>query len=187
MRIDVCDAQRRRIGRIEVDPARRPTRVRLETTNREVFLDWDTALDDAHRLRRCVVCSCNDLFKAKAFPQITGFVVVLAFVGAILGALGQVNTTTLIAMVVVLVADVSILLFSRQRLVCHRCRSSYHGLPIARYHRRWDRAVAERHGPPTRPTRLLGSRGPRSWWPRRRATPAAPPVATAAARERTVA
>ena len=187
MRIDVRDAERRRIGRIEVDPARRPTRVRLETTGREVFLDWDTALDDAQRLRRCVVCGCNDLFKAKAFPQITGFVVVLAFAGAILGALGQVNTTTLTAMVVVLVADVSILLFSRQRLVCHRCRSSYHGLPIARYHRRWDRAVAERHAPPTRPSRLLSGGGLRSWWPRRRATPAASPAATAAARERTVA
>ncbi len=187
MRIDVRDAERRRIGRIEVDPARRPTRTRLETTDREVFLDWDTALDDAHHLRRCVVCGCNDLFRAKAFPQITGFVVVLAFAGAILGALGQVNTPTLIAMVVVLVTDVSILLFSRQRLVCHHCRSSYHGLPIARYHRRWDRAVAERHAPPTKPSRLLGGRGPRLWWPRRRWPPPAPRAATPAARERTVA
>lgn len=187
MRIDVCDAQRLRIGRIEVDPARRPTRVRLETTDREVFLDWDTALDDAKRLRRCVVCGCNDLFRAKVFPQITGFVVVLAFAGAILGALGQVNTPTLIAMVAVLAADVSILLFSGQRLVCHRCRSSYHGLPIARYHRRWDRAVAERHAPPPKPPRLLGRRGPGSWWPRRRPAPPATGAATPAARERTVA
>ncbi|MHC4217612.1 MAG: hypothetical protein ACYSU7_04065 [Planctomycetota bacterium] len=179
MRIDVRDAERRGIGRIEVDPARRPTRVRLEDTGRDVFLDWDTALDDAHRLRRCVVCGCNDLFKAKAFPQITGFVVVLAFAGAIVGALQLVDTLTLIAMVVVLVADVSILLFTRQRLVCHRCRSSYHGLPIARYHRRWDRAVAERHAPPPKPVRLLGGRRPRLRWPRRAPRPAA--------RERTVA
>jgi hypothetical protein len=187
MRIDVRDAQRRSIGRIEVDPARRPTRVRLETTDRELFLDWDTALDDAHRLRRCVVCGCNDLFRAKQFPQITGFVVVLAFAGAILGALGPVNTLTLVAMVVVLVADVSILLFSRQRLVCHRCRSSYHGLPVARYHPRWDRAVAERHAPPTKPPGLLGGRARRLWWPRRRSTPKAPHAPTPAARERTIA
>jgi hypothetical protein len=187
MRIDVRDAQRHRLGRIEVDPARRPTRIRLETTDREVFLDWDTALDDAKHLRRCVVCGCNDLFRAKAFPQITGFVVVLAFAGAVLGALGRVNTPTLIAMVVVLVADVSILLFSRQRLVCHHCRSSYHGLRIARYHRRWDRAVAERHAPPTETSRPLGGHGPRSWWLRRRARSPAPPAATAATGERTVA
>jgi hypothetical protein len=165
MRIDVRDANQRTIGRIEVDPARRPTRVRVDGTDREVFLDWDTALDDGHRLRRCVVCGCNDLFRVKAFPQITGFVVVLAFAGAIVGALGPVDTLTLIAMVVVLLADVSILLFTRQRLVCHRCRSSYHGLPIARYHRRWDRAVAERHAPPPKPSRLLVGGWPRLRWP----------------------
>ena len=187
MRIDVRDAEQRTIGRIEVDPARRPTRVRIEGTDREVFLDWDTALDDGHRLRRCVVCGCNDLFRAKAFPQITGFVVVLAFAGAIVGALGPVDTLTLIAMVVVLVADVSILLFTRQRLVCHRCRSSYHGLPIARYHRRWDRAVAERHAPPPKPSRLLGGRRPKLKWPWRSALAPGRPDATPGNREQTTA
>ncbi len=158
MWIDVRDAQRRRIGRIEVDPTRRPTRVRLENSDREAFLDWDSALDDASHLRRCVVCGCHDLFRTKAFPQVTGLVVVLAFAGAAIGALGLVATTPaiLITMVVVLLADISILIFSRHRLVCHRCRSSYHDLPIARYHRGWDRAVAERHTPPS-PARTTGN------------------------------
>lgn len=148
MRIDVRDDQRRRLGRIEIDPAERPTRVRLEQTGREVFLDWDRALDDASQLRRCVVCGCPDLYRSKAFPQVTVLVVVLAFAGAAIGTLGLATTPLVFgAMVAVLAADVSILIFARPRLVCHRCRSSYHGLAIARYHRGWDRAVAERHAP----------------------------------------
>ncbi|MCH8152020.1 MAG: hypothetical protein IH830_06565 [Planctomycetes bacterium] len=164
MRIEVRDASRRRIGRIEVDPARRPTRVNIEGTDREVFLDWDRALDDARHLRRCVVCGCSELFRAKAFPQVTSFVVVLAFAGAVVGALGYATTPPiLVAMVVVLAADVVILLLARQRLVCHRCRSSYHGLPVARYHRAWDRAVAERHSPAPQPAPLRSGPRIRTW------------------------
>ncbi len=165
MRVELRDADRRRIGRIEVDPALRPTRVRIEGSDREVFLDWDRALDDAHRLRRCVACGCQDLFHTKAFPQITGVVVLLAFAGAVVGALGLATPPLLIAMVAVLVADIAILVMAGERLVCHRCRTSYHGLPIARYHRGWDRAIAERHAPPARPARGL-PRLPMLRWPR---------------------
>jgi hypothetical protein len=164
MRIEVRDLQRLRLGRVSADLDRRPTRVRLEESDREVFLDWDSALDDARHLRRCLVCGCNDLFRAKAFPQVTGIVVVLAFIGAAVGALGMATPPLLFAMVAVLVADVAILLLARQRLVCHRCRSSYHDLTIARYHRGWDRAVAERHAPAPAPRRERPRPG---WWPRR--------------------
>ena len=169
MQIDLRDADRRRIGLIDVDSAQRPTRVRIGGTDR--FLDWDIALDDGGHLRRCVACGCSDLFRAKAFPQITGFVIVLAFAGAVIGTLGFATTPPIFAaMVVVLVADVAILMFSRQRLVCHRCRSSYHGLPIARYHRSWDRTVAERHATAPKPPGR-GIRFPKSVrqirWPRR--------------------
>ena len=96
-----------------------------------------------------MACQCTDLFRTKAFPQVTGIVVVLAFTGAVIGALGLATTPPVLAtMVCVLVVDVAILIFSKQQLVCHRCRSSYHGLSIARYHRPWDRAVDERHTPP---------------------------------------
>src|SRR4029077_17447430 len=98
MRIDVRDNQRRPIGRVTVDPAGRPTRVTTEALSRqpsamslgavaesgkpkavsilsrEVFLNWDTALDDAGQLRRCVSCGCTDLFKEKAFPQVTAVI-----------------------------------------------------------------------------------------------------------------
>ena len=157
MRIELRDDSRATIGRIEIDPSLRPTRVSIVQTGREVFLDWDSALDDAGHLRRCVACGCQDLYQAKAFPQVTGLVVVLAFAGAIVGALGFATPPVLLVMVGVLVADVAILLFARKRLVCHRCRTSFHGLPIARYHPGWDRSVADRHteqpAQPTRPAR----------------------------------
>jgi len=150
MRIELRDSDRNRIGRLEVDPNLRPTRVTIAETGREVFLDWETALDDAGHLRRCVACGCPDLFTEKAFPQVTGFVVVLAFAGAVVGALGYAQTWPMLsAMTAVLIVDAGILLFSRRRLVCYRCRTSYHHLEIARYHKRWDRAIAERYQPST--------------------------------------
>jgi hypothetical protein len=176
MRIELRDAERRRIGRLEVDPAQRPTRVSVD--GQDHFLDWDTALDDAGHLRRCIACGCPDLFRTKAFPQITGLVVVLAFTGVIISALGLVTPPMLIAMVIVLIADVAIFLFSRQQLVCHRCRTSYHELAIARYHRPWDRAVAERHVPPRPAPRRAAASGRRRLWPRRSGAPAAGQHAT---------
>lgn len=151
MRIEWRDLQRRRIGRLDVDPAARPTRVPVvergvHAPEREVFLQWEGALDDAGQLRKCLACGSNDLFKEKAFPQVTGLVIVMAFMGAIVGALGlATNLPVLLLLMAVLVLDVAILVFSRRRLVCYRCRSSYHDVPIARYHRSWDRAVADRY------------------------------------------
>ncbi|MCH6552248.1 MAG: hypothetical protein IH804_09600 [Planctomycetes bacterium] len=153
MQIELRDRDRRRIGRIDVDPALRPTRVGIVGTGREVFLDWDTALDDAGHLRRCVACGGPEVFREKAFPQVTGFVVALAFAGAIVAALGFANEPAVLgAMALVLVLDIAILVLSKQRLVCYRCRTNYRGLPIARYHRRWDRATADRYPPLQRPT-----------------------------------
>ena len=151
MRIELRDENRERIGRLDVDPSLRPTRVTVVGTGREVFLDWEAALDDAGHMRRCVACGSRDLFRDKAFPQVTLFVVLLAFAGAVLGALGYATTPPMLgAMGVVLVLDVAILLFSKRWLVCYRCRTRYHGMPIAKYHRRWDRSVAERYPAPPR-------------------------------------
>jgi hypothetical protein len=146
MRVELRDEARRRIGRIEVDPAERPTRVRIEGGERDVFLTWDSAVDDSGRLRRCVACGCPDLYKVRAFPPLTGFVVVLAFAGAVIGVLGfATNPVVFGALIGVLVLDIASLVFARYRLVCHRCGSTYSSLEIARHHRPWDRAVAERY------------------------------------------
>lgn len=155
MRIELRDDHRRRIGRLQVDPALRPTRVTVVDSEREVFLSWDTALDDAGHLRRCVACGCPDVFREKAFPQVTGFIVFLAFAGAGFGTIAFIlgfpmTAPVLAAMAAVLVLDTGILLFTRQRLACYRCRTSYHGLPIARYHEPWDRSTADRYPAPER-------------------------------------
>lgn len=146
MLIDLHDHARRPLGRVVVDPATRPTRVTIAGHDREHFLNWDGALDDAGHLRRCTSCGCSALFKSKSFPQLTLFVVLLAFAGAVVSALGYAaDPKVLSLLVLVLLIDVAILLFSRERLVCYRCRSTYSQLKIARYHRRWDRREAERH------------------------------------------
>ena len=117
MRVDLRDPSRRRIGRIQIDPSRRPTRVTLDE-GQEVFLKWDTALDDAGQLRRCIVCDESELFHQKAFPQVTGFVVILAFAGATVGLLGFATTPPmLIAMAVVLVLDIAILRSGRSSVL----------------------------------------------------------------------
>ena len=157
MRIAVRDLQRRRRGVIDVDPDARPIRVSLPHGVDEVFLTWDSAIDDDGNLRRCVVCGCPDMFREKAFPQITGFIVILAFAGALVGILGLATTALLIAMATVLVLDVAILLFSRRRLVCYRCLTSHHDLQIATYHRGWDRSAAERFPSPRREESVASS------------------------------
>jgi hypothetical protein len=156
MQIDLRDPDGRRIGRIDIDPALRPTRVTIVDSDREVFLNWDTALDDAGQLRRCVVCDCGDVYREKAYPVVLIALIVLGFAGAVIGGLldaafGVIDVATtpvLIAVGVVVVMDALILMLTRNRLVCYRCRTSYSGLPIARYHRAWDRAIAERYHEP---------------------------------------
>ncbi len=151
MIVRMRDQFRRRLGRIVLPADARPTRARLEDSDREVFLHWDGAVDDAGKLRRCLACSCQDLFQERAFPQVTAFVVVLAFAGAVISILGLATPPILIAMCIVLVLDLAIFLFSKRRLVCYRCRTSYRATPIARYHRSWDRTVAEKYPPPGPP------------------------------------
>ncbi|MBX3373574.1 MAG: hypothetical protein KF817_07055 [Phycisphaeraceae bacterium] len=148
MRIDLRDDARRRIGRVRVNAAERPVRVHLDAGGREVFLNWDSAVDDAGRLRRCIACSCPDLFREKAFPAVTALVVVLAFLGAAAGLLGLVQSARgLLGLLAILMLDVAIFVFSRNRLVCYRCLTAYRDVQIAKYVRGWDRAIADRHAP----------------------------------------
>lgn len=164
MQVDLRDERRRRLGRVEVDPAARPSRVRVtppRSEPRDVFLLWEQALDDSGALRRCVACG-GELFRQRTLPQVTPFVVVLAAAGVVIVALGYAgNPWVFGALVGVLLLDVLVLLLARQRLVCYRCGSSFSGIAVARYHRRWDPLHAEA-SPPVPPP----------------ATPSVPPPAT---------
>lgn len=145
MRIEIRQENRKRIGRVEVDSSARPTRAQTLDGEHEVFLEWEAALDDSNRLRRCVVCGCRDLYVVRTFPQLTGFVVVLAFAGAAVGILGLAeNPLVLAALVVVLILDIASLVFSRRKLVCYHCRSTYSDVEIARHLRSWDIEIANK-------------------------------------------
>ncbi len=150
MRIDLRDPDGRRLGRVEVDPAQRPDLVRLpgetaDAPGSERFLNWEGAIDDGGHLRTCVVCGSSSLYRGKVFPQVTPFVVLLAFAGAVIGFLGYAtNPLVLPALLVLLLVDIATLALARERLVCYRCGSIYARLRIARYHSRWSRTAAER-------------------------------------------
>jgi len=135
----------RRVTSLNVDPQRRPTRVRTAEDDRDIYLDWEQSLDDEGRLRHCLVCG-KGIYKRKAFPQVTGFVVVLAFALALVGILGFAeDIPLLIGMSVVLLIDIGILLFAGTHLECYGCHASYRSIPIAPWHRPWDRNEAARH------------------------------------------
>jgi hypothetical protein len=76
---------------------------------------------------------------------VTPFVALIALAGATVSLLGFATSTWILnLLIVVLVIDIGVLVFARTRLVCYRCGSIYGNLPIARYHRGWDPAVAEK-------------------------------------------
>jgi hypothetical protein len=150
MRIELHDEQRQLVGEVEIDAAEQPSRARMANENREVFLNWDIAIDDAGQLRRCLACGCRDMFREKVFPPIIGVIVVLNYAGLLIGVFGGAeNVLVRIGMIVLLVLGLIVLLYSKTRLVCYTCRTSYYDLLIARYHRSWDRAIADRHPAPT--------------------------------------
>ena len=154
MRIDARSPDGSRLGRVEIDEAARPVRIRPPLAERDLFLEWDGALDDAGHLRACVACGHPRLYRRRSLPQVTPFVVLLALALATIALLGFATSPAFLAiLVVVLLVDIGVLVVARTRLVCYRCGSVYDKVPIARYHRNWDPATAERDAPadPTDP------------------------------------
>ena len=152
MRADVRTPDGERLGRIEIDEATRPVRVRPPLSERTLFLEWDGALDDAGHLRSCVVCGHSRLYRSRSLPQLTPFVVLMAFAGAAVGLLGFATNPIILALLgVLLIADVGLLLLARTRIVCYRCGTVYDQLPIARYHHPWEAVIADRETPASSP------------------------------------
>ena len=162
MRIELRDSNGRRLARVDIDERARPARVEIPGGS-ALFPRWDEAIDDAGKLRKCVVCGCDQMYARKNFPQVTPFIVVLAFSGAAAIILGLVNNPLIFAGLAALLAlDVAVLILARTRLTCYGCGAVYGALRIARYHKQWDRAVAERIGkePIDLPTVLVEADAP---------------------------
>ncbi len=158
MRIDVRNTQRERLFTVDVDPDNPPAVVRpggagVETDKsepvrdgKEVYLNWEQAVDDQGHLRRCPVCSCRELFARKDFPQVTGFLIV---VGAAIVAMGMFGAGWVVEAFVVLgavaVIDAAIFIFTKRCVVCYRCRSEFRDLPIRRDHPTWELSIGEKY------------------------------------------
>ncbi len=129
---------KQKTGEFEVDVEKQPTTIVIEPSENELFLKWDSTIDDSKRIRGCIVCE-GDLYKEQMFPQVTGIVIVLAFACAVAGILGLVTTwVMLLAMSLVLVLDILILFVVKVRLLCYRCNTRFSYTTIAQYHKPWD-------------------------------------------------
>ena len=137
MLVELYDGKQKK-GTFEVDVEEQPTTVIVDPPESELFLNWDSTIDDSKRIRGCIVCG-GDLYKEQMFPQVTGIVIVLAFAGAVAGILGLVTTwVMLIAMSVVLILDILILFVVKTRLSCYCCNTRLSQTTIAQYHKHWD-------------------------------------------------
>ncbi|MBB47614.1 MAG: hypothetical protein CMJ33_03535 [Phycisphaerae bacterium] len=144
MQIDLNDLSRRRLGRVNLDPEARPPRVTVAPGDKEISLDWEGALDDAGNLRKCLACGSGHLFRIKTLPSVTPIFVILAFAGTAVSLFGYANNPIILAaLILVMVAELIILVFSRTRIVCYRCRSRYVNTQIARYHLPYNQQIAE--------------------------------------------
>lgn len=130
-------------NRFSVNLVERPSKVTLEPSGDQLFLHWDATVDDSDRLRRCIICS-GDLYRERAFPQITGVVIVLAFAGAVAGIAGFLTTWVMFsAMIFVLLLDVAVLIFNKPRLVCYACGAKFKETPISPHFHPWDQHHAD--------------------------------------------
>jgi hypothetical protein len=147
MQVTARATDRSRLGDAEVSLDERPARLRLGKAGqeRELFLDWERAIDDGGHLRKCILCGCDTLYRSRSMPRLTVIVVVLALSVVAVGLAGYGTPPTLVAALVVVTAiDVVVWLRSEWRLTCYRCRSTFRGMPLARYHRSWDARTQRR-------------------------------------------
>ena len=138
------------VGSAIADPASRPPRVTATTrdgSQRDVFLDWERALDDAGCLRKCVCCGCERLYRRRTPVWFSPFALVLASAGVVAAVMGHSSDPLVLgALVAMVLVDVAVLAFVPTRLVCYRCGTSYRGARVARMHRAWDPRVAASRG-----------------------------------------
>lgn len=148
MRISVNNLDREPQGVVIVDETSQPARAGLRGTDRQIDLKWQNAVDEQGHLRRCVVCGCREIFKRRDFPQRFGLMLVIAAAVAsvILLARGEAlwSMAVLLAAVVI---DRVVYVFTKECLVCYRCRSEFREVVVDSSHEPWDLAIGEKYRP----------------------------------------
>jgi hypothetical protein len=145
MQVTARATDRSRLGEAEVSLDERPARVRLGEPAVEHFLDWERAIDDGGHLRKCIVCGCDALYRNRSLPRLTLIAVALGLSVVAVGLAGYGTPPVLAgALVAAIVADLVLRVLGRWQLSCYRCRSTFRGMPIARYHHRWDARTQRR-------------------------------------------
>lgn len=148
MRITANNLDREPLGVAVVDVASRPARARLRPADREIDLNWQNAVDEQGRLRRCVVCGCREIFRRRDFPQRFGLMLVIAaaIASVILLARGQALWSMCVLLAAVVI-DRIVYVFTKECLVCYRCRSEFRDVAIDASHEQWDLAIGEKYRP----------------------------------------
>jgi hypothetical protein len=139
MRIDVHNLDRQPLGRIETDESAPPADAC------GLPLQWEQALDDQRRLKRCPVCGCRDLFVRKDFPQKLGMAMVVVAAVVALGLFASGNGLWAFAVLgAMAVVDACVYLLTGKLLVCYRCRSEFRDTPVSG-HEPYELATGEKY------------------------------------------
>jgi len=148
MLISANNLDREALGSAVVDESAKPTQATLRGTNQRIDLHWAGAFDEEGRVRRCVVCGCREIFKRYDFPQRFGLALVLIAIiacvvllieGQVLWAMGVLLGTVVI--------DRIVYVFTRECLVCYRCRSEFRDVKVDKSHASWDLSIGEKYRP----------------------------------------
>lgn len=158
MRIDIRNLKREPLFAVEVDDKDPPSGVKppasalaeprgdLPPLPAEVYLEWDSTIDDHGHLRRCPVCGCRELFVRKDFPQVTGFaIIVLAGIISMVLVGFRLVIWAVGILAAVAVIDAAVYFFTGRCLVCYRCRSEFRNLPIRKDHAPWQLSIGEKY------------------------------------------
>lgn len=101
---------------------------------------------DGDTPNQCLVCSCDDLWRQKDFPQWLGLLMV--GLGIILSTIAwsqHMPATALGILMFFALVDMLLYWFMGDMLVCYRCRARHRKMPIGEDHPNFDLEISERY------------------------------------------
>ena len=104
------------------------------------------AVEDKGHIRRCLVCSSQDLFIRKDFPQRLGMsIVVLGFAASCIAWYYHQIVFTFCILFATALVDVVLYLLMGDVLECYRCQAQYRGIVSLKRHQPFALEVHERY------------------------------------------